>query len=89
MAYTVVKTPNVIGNQAAVHLEITADAATQTIETGLKNIVAMSVGKDSMASNGHTIAVNSGAGGTATRGVLGISGVASGDHFFVTVYGTR
>jgi hypothetical protein len=89
MAYTVTKTPSAFGNQAVVLLEITADAATQTIETGLKNIVGMAVGKDSMASNGHTIAVNSGAGGTSTGGVLGISGVASGDHFFVTVFGTR
>ena len=89
MAYTVSKTPTVFGNQAVVLLEITADAATQAIETGLANITHMSVGKDSMASNGHTIAVNSNAVGTATPGTLGISGVASGDHFYVTVYGTR
>jgi hypothetical protein len=38
MAYTVSKHPTVFGNKAAVGLEITADDATQTIETGLKRI---------------------------------------------------
>ena len=89
MAWTVTKTPTVFGNKAVDLLEITADAATQTVDTGLKQIDHISVGKDSMASNGHTIAVNSGAGGTATAGSLGFSGFASGDHFYVTVYGTR
>jgi hypothetical protein len=89
MAWTLTRTPTVFGNLAAEIIEITTDAATQTVNTRLKNIIGLSVGKDSMASNGHTIAVNSGAVGTSTGGALGFSGFASGDHFYVTVYGTR
>jgi hypothetical protein len=89
MAWTVSKTPTVFGNQGVVLLEITADAATQAVVTGLKKITHMTVGKDSMASNGHTIAVNSNAVGTAADGTLGCSGFAAGDHFYVTVFGPR
>lgn len=90
MAWTLTKTPTVFGNQAAVLIEATADAATQTIETGLKNIVGIATHYDSLTTVvGLTIAVNSGAGGTSTGGVLGCSGFTSGDHVFFTVYGTR
>jgi hypothetical protein len=89
MAWTLTRTPTVFGNLAAEIIEITADAATQTVNTKLKRIIGFSVGKDSMASNGHTIAMNSSAVGSSVGGALGFSGFAAGDHFVVTVYGTR
>lgn len=88
MAYTVVKTSTVFGNERVVHLDITADSATQTIETGLKYITAHAVGAQSLSTAGIKIYQNVGAGGTAAAGSLGISGCVNGDEFFVTVFGT-
>ena len=87
MAYTVTKYKTVFGDKRVVGLKITADAATQTVETGLQKIDFFSVGKASMASSNIKIAVNSNASGVQSYGVLGISGAASGDEFYCTVYG--
>jgi hypothetical protein len=90
MAYTVSKHPTVFGNKAAVGLEITADDATQTIETGLKRIDWMQISYNSMTTLvGLNVAYNSHASGVESFGVLGLSGFASGDKFCVTVYGVR
>lgn len=89
MAWTVTRYPTVFGNKRAVGLKLTTDAATQTVETGLSVIEWISLGNfGSMASqSGRYIFINSGAGGTATGGVLGCSGFATGDDIYVTVYG--
>lgn len=86
MAYTVSKTQSVFGNLRSVILDITADAATQTVETGLKNVVGFSVGNKSGAS-GWKIYANSNASGVQSMGVIGISNASSGDQAFVVVYG--
>ncbi len=87
MAYTVVKFNTVLGNKRVVGLDITADAATQTIETGLKVIEWMSNGEASMNSANIKLAVNSNASGVQSMGVLGVTGCTSGDRFFITVFG--
>ena len=87
MAYTLVRTPSTFGNQAVEMIKVTADAATQNVNTRLKNIVGFSYGPVSMNSSNIHIAVNSSATGVATPGQLGISGCTSGDLFYVTVYG--
>lgn len=87
MAYTIVRTQSVFGNERVVHMDVTADAATQAIDTGLKNIVAMSYGPISMNSSNIHIAVNSNASGVQAYGTVGVSGNTSGDRFFITVYG--
>lgn len=89
MAYTVVNTKSVFGNQAVSILDITADAATQAVQTGLKNILGISVYAQSCSSAGFKVAINSNASGVQAFGTLGMSGLASGDRVFVTVYGTR
>lgn len=89
-AWTVTRYPTVFGNKKVVGLKMTAVTdATQTVETGLSVIEWMSLGTyGSMASQtGRYIFINSGAGGTATLGVLGCSGFAVGDDIYVTVYG--
>ncbi len=68
-------------------LSITADAATQNVATGLDYIRFFSVGIQSAASAPIKIFANSGAGGTAIAGTLGISGAASGDVFYVICHG--
>lgn len=89
MAYTVVRYPTVFGNKRAVGLKITADNATQTVETGLDVIEWITINPfASMASTtGRKIYINSNASGVQSMGVLGCSGFAIGDDFYVTVYG--
>lgn len=87
MAYTVTRRQSVFGNERVVHLAIVADAATQTIESGLSVIFAHSVGVQSCSTGAIKCYINSNASGVQSMGVLGISGCASGDDFYVTVYG--
>ena len=88
MAYTVSNTVSVFGNMRVAMLSITADAATQTVETGLKNVICHALGPKSLTSGAIKIYANSNASGVLSAGVLGISGATSGDVFFVTVFGT-
>ncbi len=87
MAYTIVRTPSDFGNKKVALLDITADSAEATIDTGMLFIEAIAVGPSSMNSSCIHIAVNSGTTGTALVGFLGVSGCTSGDRFFVTVFG--
>lgn len=89
MAWTVTKYNTVFGNKKVVGLKLTADAATQTVETGLSVIEWYSLGTySSMASQtGRFVHINSNASGVASMGVLGCSGFAIGDDVYVTVYG--
>jgi hypothetical protein len=89
MAWTVTRYPTVFGNKKVVGLKLTADAATQTVETGLSVIEWFSLGTyGSMASQtGRFVFINSNASGIASMGVIGCSGFAVGDDCYVTVYG--
>jgi hypothetical protein len=87
MAFTVVSTPSVFGNKQVRMLKITADAATQTIQTGLSVVEHMDVFRSSMNSAGSKFSVNSNASGVQSMGVIGITGCTSGDECYVTVYG--
>ncbi len=89
MAWTVLRYPTVFGNKRAVGLKLTADAATQNVDTGLAVIEWIAQGTyGSMASQtGRFIAINSSATGVATPGQLGCSGFAAGDEIYVTVFG--
>lgn len=86
MAYTIVRTITAFGDQRAAILKITADAATQTVYTGMGHVNAFFVGNMSGCS-GWKIWANSNASGVATEGVLGISNAASGDQCFIVVLG--
>lgn len=87
MAYTVTKIPTTFGNKKVAMIKLVADAATQTVETGLGVIEAHSVGYGSMATQGVKVFINSNASGVQSFGVLGCSGFASGDEMYVTVFG--
>jgi hypothetical protein len=90
MAWTVTRDKTILGNKAVVNLKLTADAATQNVQTGLKRIDHFSQGFGSMSTLvGLTVAINSNATGVATDGTLGLSGFTSGDDLYVTVYGVR
>lgn len=89
MAYTVSRgAPTVFGNKRAIAMRITADQATQTVETGLSVVEWHSVSPVSCTTAALKVHPNSNASGVQSMGVIGISGATSGDIFFVTVYGT-
>lgn len=88
MAYTVSKTNTVFGNYRVIILDVTADAATQTVETGLKTIVGHVTGLQSASTAAIKVYANSSSSGVATPGSLGISGCANGDEFYVVCIGT-
>ena len=87
MAFTVTRYKTVFGNNKAVGMDITADAATQTIETGLSRVEFISTSIGSMSSANFKTAINSNASGVQSFGVVAVTGVASGDRFFITAYG--
>lgn len=89
MAWTVTRDKAVSGNKRVVYLKLTADAATQTVESGLKLIQHMnwSFGSYATNANGPKIIANSNASGVNSNGVLGCSGFTTGDDIYVTVYG--
>jgi hypothetical protein len=88
MAWTVVRDHTVFGNKAVVLLHLTADAATQNVDTGLKRVdhYNWSIGSANSGA-GETIDINSLTVGTAAAGFLACSGFTAGDEVFVTVYG--
>lgn len=88
MAYTVtIQKKTVVGDMRMHILQITADAATQSVATGMDYVYGVSVAPYSMNSGAIKIKPNTNASGTATNGTLGISGCTGGDAFFVTVFG--
>lgn len=88
MAYTATRTQlGGVGNYRVVSIALTADAATQTVETGLKNVIGHFIGQQSCSTAGIKCYANSNASGVQSFGVIGISGCVSGDQFFVTVFG--
>ena len=88
MAWTVSREHSVFGNKRAVLVKCTADAATQTVETGLSVIDGVGLGYGSMSTIvGPKVYINSNASGVQSNGVLGCSGFTIGDDVYITVYG--
>ena len=88
MAFTAtVDKKTVFGDERIIHYSITADAATAAIDTGLDTVIAVSCAPKSMASAPYSIKCDELAAGTAAAGYIAITGVASGDDLYVTVYG--
>lgn len=87
MAWTVSRVKTVFGDKRVVILNMTADAATQTVETGLSVIEGMVKGIISCNSGAQKIAINSNASGVQSFGVLGLTGFTTGDVLCVTVFG--
>lgn len=88
MAWTVARQPSVFGNKRVELLKLTADTATQTVQTSLGVIEHYDLGYGSMSTIvGPKIYINSNASGVQSFGVLGCSGFTAGDDVYVTVYG--
>lgn len=87
MAYTVgtIKA-GVHGSERYVVLSCVADAATQAIDTGLSSVDFVSYSPKSMTAE-PKIMLNQLAAGTSTAGTVSVSGVTSGDEFWLVCYG--
>ena len=88
MAFTVTTLrKSVYGNNRVAHLQVTADSAEATIDTGLGKIDGFAMGPGSITCNTAKCFINVGSTATALNGFMGLSGVTSGDVFFLTVFG--
>jgi len=85
---TVEKT--VFGNKALYILSCVADAASDAFATGLKSVDFYNFVPRSMstgASGGPKIKHNVLSAGTSSPGYIAVTGITSGDHFYLHVYG--
>lgn len=90
MAYTATKLiRNIQGNKVVEYWDVTADAASGTIATGLSVIEAIAGAVPvSAATAAPKFKQNIGAdGSTATNGTVFVSSAASGDHFVIIAIG--
>lgn len=88
MAFTVTKVyQDVKGSERGNMLNVTADAASDTIATGLDYITGFTWGPITMSTMGIRMRPNLTAASAACNGCIGISGCTSTDQFFLMVYG--
>lgn len=91
MAFTyTLKDRQAVGRRVAVTYEVDADGAESELETtssGMKYIDYFHVGVQSMATFAYTMKANLDSSGVASNGCFSVSGVASGDLFYLTLYG--
>lgn len=79
---------SVFGNKRVVVLNVTADANSGAVDTGLSVIDAVTVGVISAATGAQKFKINKNSGATALNGSLMMSSCANGDAFHVMCIGT-
>jgi hypothetical protein len=79
MAYTISQEKTVFGNMRVHFCNVTADAASGTIPTGLTQIAGYSISPISMSTASPLM--------KASGGTITVSAAANGDNFYVIVYG--
>jgi hypothetical protein len=77
----------VMGNKQVQIYSCVADAATGFITTGFSAVDAIQVTYKSMTSGASKFKMNLGVSGTAIAGTVAVTGVTSGDEFYITVFG--
>ena len=88
MAYTVtVLNKTVHGNERVIRYNVLADATTQTVATGLGVITGINVVNKSATSGMGKYSINLNATGSAAAGSFAMTGIVSGDEYYVTVFG--
>jgi hypothetical protein len=91
MAYTVTKVhDHSVGDKKGATYDVTADAAEANISAaslGMKYLDYFHIGIQSITTSFYAMKINVDSSGTAANGGVGISGLTSGDQFFLTVYG--
>lgn len=87
MAFTIGREASVFGNKAVALLSCSVDSASGNIDTGLSVVDHVSLCPISMATSAIILKKNIGSGATARPGIININAAATGDVFFLTVYG--
>ncbi len=92
MAYTLTNyTKTVHGNQNCWQGKLTVDAVSGVVSFGYVTLTQVQWSPASATTNNSAVAprfrLNATAAGSASAGDLGISGVVSGDEYYVTIYG--
>lgn len=92
MAFTTTQVVNTVhGNQRVWQGTVTADNTSGAVSFGFSTLTQIHWSPSSSTTNNSGVLprfrINLGPGGTAAVGTLGISGVVSGDEYYVTVYG--
>lgn len=87
MAFTITRKNSVMGNLRTVMLKVSPDGAEENISSGLNVIDSMMLGVQTAATMAFSVQVNANSTATASNGTLGVSGVASGDVFYITCFG--
>lgn len=89
MAYTnTLIRQTVMGNQRVLEYNVTVDAASGVVYTGLNYVDSVQFAPISMTSTGlPRLKANVGTASAASLGNVFISSAVSGDNFFLTIYG--
>lgn len=87
MAFTIGRELVNFGNKRVALLSCSVDSASGNVTTGLKVVDHVSICPISMATAAIVLKKNIGSGATAVMGNININGAATGDVFFLTVYG--
>lgn len=92
MAFTLTNyAKTVFGNQNVWQGKVTADAVSGVVSFGYVSLTNVQWSPASATTNNSGVAprfrINTNAAGSSSAGDLGVSGVVSGDEFYVTVYG--
>jgi hypothetical protein len=88
MAFTIGKEFSAFGNKRAVLLSCSVDSSSGNIDTGLAVVDALGgLTPVSMATTAVKLKRNIGSGATSRNGIINLDGSASGDVFFLVVYG--
>lgn len=89
MAWTVTKEATALGNKRVILIDATSDSAEVNMATGLGYVTHYSIGIKSCSTGTALphVALNVNSSGTASNGTIGISGVTSGDSYFIVAYG--
>lgn len=78
---------SVFGNKQVQFYTVTADAATGSWDTGLGSVTHVQVTAKSAASSVWNARADEGVSGTSIAGTVALTGVTSGDDFYVVVFG--
>ena len=87
MATTSFIAKTVMGDKRVNLLRVTTGGAEEVVDTGLAYVEAFSVGNVKCTDATYSMRENVGTTSTANAGKLDLSGMATGDIFFITVFG--
>lgn len=88
MAYTTTELKNtVLGDLRVRMLSIAADAVSGVVDAGMSVVVQAMLSPVSMATSGVKVKINATTAAAAQAGKINVADAASGDVFYLTVYG--